>query len=456
MNEARTQAIALFRYQVIAPLLSLPPERGRLRKEMQALAEKTWEVPGSERSRIGYGTIEEWYYRYRNGGLPAITPARRGDAAHSRAISPEAALAIEELLTAHPRLTGPNLLKELTARGLRTPDGFSLSSFYRHKKAQGLDRLTEPARRDLRAYEFDFAGDCWQSDILFGPTLATPDGRRRKTYLYAVLDDATRLIPHAQFYFDQHLACLKDTLQQAVLKRGLPKRLYVDNGMVFRSKNLLQAAAQLGFALLYTRPYKPQGRAKLERWFLTVRKAFLGRLEADLVTDLAHLNRLLWAWIEGEYHTTLHKGIGETPLDRWLRLAEHVRPAPADLDLERVFLSRVQRRVKRDGTFTIDGKSFEAGVRFVGDKIDVRYHPFDLRRVLISRDGVAEAAVYPLDREANRHARRDPEPVPQVQPEVRLTSLERLAAERSQAGDAPPSPPPEPPQASAPEEGRPA
>lgn len=455
MNEARTQAIALFRYQVIAPLLSLPPERGRLQQEIHALADKAWEVPGSDRTHLGYGTIEEWYYRYKNGGLPAITPAPRGDAAHSRAIAPEAALAIEEILRAHPRLTGPNLLKELTARGLRSPEGFSLSSFYRHKKAQGLDRLSEPPRRDLRAFEFDFAGDCWQSDLMFGPTLAMPDGRRRKAYLYAVLDDATRLIPHAQFYFDQHLVCLKDTLKQAFLKRGLPKRLYVDNGQVFRSKNLLQAAAQLGFTLMYTRPYKPQGRAKLERFFLTLRKAFLGRLDLNHVTDLAHLNRLLWAWIEGEYHTTLHKGIGEAPLDRWLRLAEHIRPAPADLDLERVFLSRVQRRVKKDGTFTIDGKSFEAGVRFVGEKIDVRYNPFDLRRALISRDGVSEASAYPLDREANRKVRRDPEPVPEARPEVRLISLDRLAADRSEDCGVSPLPPPAPPQESSAAEGRP-
>ena len=130
----------------------------------------------------------------------------------------------------------------------------------------------------------------------------------------------------AEFYFEQALRSLKDCMKQALLKRGVPTRFYVDNGRIFRSRPLLVVAARLGILLLHTRPYRPQGRAKLERWFGHVRRSFLSQLEVNRIEDLGALNRLLFAWIEGHYHQRPHRGLdGETPLDRWMRLSEGIR-----------------------------------------------------------------------------------------------------------------------------------
>ncbi len=429
MDERRREEISLFRYQVIAPLLSLDPGRGAIKRAIRDLASKTWEVPGSDKVSIGFGTIEHWLYRYRQGSLPALRPSPRADAASSRKITGPVAQAVEDLLTARPHLSSPLVLKELLARSLARDGDLSLSCLQRFRKAQGLTPRGLHARRDLRAFEFEFPGDCWQCDLLYGPSLPTTDGRRRKAYLYAVIDDSTRLICHAQFYFAQDLESLKDTFRQAFLKRGLPKRLYVDNGQIFRSKQLLALAAQLGFQLLYSRPYRPEGRGKIERWFLTVRSSFLPRVNPDL-DSLDRLNRLLWAWVEGEYHIAVHRGIGESPLDKWLRLADHIRPAPPDLDLERLFLARTSRRVRKDGTFTIQGRLFEAGVDFIGSKVSVRFDPFDLRRVWIARDGGAdERQAYPVDLEGNRTVRRAPDPDPAPPPDRPLRSLDHLADE---------------------------
>ena len=140
------------------------------------------------------------------------------------------------------------------------------------------------------------------------------------------------------------------------------------------------------------------------------------------------MNRLLWAWIEGEYHTTFHRGIGEAPLDKWLRLADRIRPAPPDLNLERLFLARVSRRVRKDGTFTVQGRLFEAGVELIGLKILVRFDPFDLRRVWVGRDdGAPERAVFPVDLEGNCTVRRAPDPDPAPPRDEPLRSLDRLA-----------------------------
>ncbi len=264
---------------------------------------------------------------------------------------------------------------------------------------------------------------------MYGPALPAKDGRRRKTYLIAILDDATRVIPHAQFYFEQHLRSLKDCLKQSMLKRGVPRRFYFDNGQIFRSRLLLAVCARMGIQLIHTRPYQPQGRAKLERWFLTVRRGFLTRIDANRLS-IDELNRLLFAWIEGEYHQRPHRGIdGETPLDRWLRLSDGIRPLPREVDLDLLFMDEVTRRVAKDGTLTLDGRRFEAGPRLIGRKVKVRFDRYDLRAVLVLTDSGEPVRAMPVDLRANRYVRRlpaDQEATPK-QPKPELRSLDQLA-----------------------------
>ncbi len=410
MSHDQAQSIALWRYQIIAPLLALSGPRGSLKQAIARLAAQSHQHPLKGPTRVAFGTIEEWLYRYKRHGFDALRPQARSDRGHSRAIDDALAELIEVEARARPELDGPGILARL--RGTLGPDRTlpSLSSLYRFLRARRLDQRRAPRHRDHRAYAFDLAGDCWQADVMYGPALATRQGSRRQSYLLAILDDASRLVPHAQFYFEQHLRSLKDCLKQALMKRGLPRRLYCDNGQIFRSRLLLQLAARLGIQLLHTRPYRPQGRAKLERWFGTVRRAVLARTDTARLTGLEELNRLLFAWIEGHYHVTPHRALdGETPLDRWLRLSQAIRPLPRDLDLDELFLEETTRRVAKDGTFTLQGKIFEAGPRWIGQRINVLFDPLDLRRVLFhSQDNTTNHEAFPVDLSANRRLRRNP------------------------------------------------
>lgn len=427
MENPRRDQVALFRYQVIAPLLSIDPGDGRLKATIKILSNKLWEIPFSDKTSISAKTVEEWFYKYKKGGLDSLKPVPRDDSNLSRKIPDDVALAIEEMLRAQPKLTAPLVFKELRARGLMRPRQFSTNTFYRFRKAQGLDKLHLQVKQDRRSFTFENPNDCWQSDMLFGPSLARPDGLRAKSYLYAVLDDATRLICHAQFYLDQNLTAFQDSLKQALMKRGSPKKLYVDNGKVFKSRPLLSACASLGIHLIHSQPFRPQGRGKIERWFLSVRTDFLSRLDSRALTDLDHLNQLLWSWIEGEYHQRIHQGIDESPIDKWIRLSDAVRPIAPSIDLDRLFFSRGTRRVKQDGTFTVNGKPFEAGVLFIGQTIDIQFDPYDLRSVWISSNRLPhEIQVFPLDSIANQAVRRLPDPsLPEPQP-IRFHSLEVL------------------------------
>ncbi len=419
--------LALFRYAIIAPLLPITGPRGTLKREIAKLASKSHEHPRRGSIAIGVGTIEEWLLRYRRDGLDGLEDKRRRDLGRSRRIDADAAAAIADLAESRPELDGPGLLAEFAAVSGRS-DLPSLSTLYRFLRARGLDQRRSPARKDHRAFAFDLAGDCWQGDVMYGPSLPTKDGQRRKTYLIAILDDATRVIVHAQFYFEQHLRSLKDCLKQAMLKRGVPRRFYFDNGQIFRSRLLLALCARLGIQLIHTRPYQPQGRAKLERWFLTVRRAFLSRIDVDACGGRDALNRLLFAWIEGEYHQRPHRGLGgDKPLDRWLRLSDGIRALPHDVDLDGLFRDEQTRRIGKDGTLTLRGCRFEAGPRFIGRKVAVRFDPFDLRSVIVVADSGESVVAFPVDLAANRRVRRDVQPDDPPKPRRPLRSLERLA-----------------------------
>jgi len=212
------------------------------------------------------------------------------------------------------------------------------------------------------------------SDVMYGPKIRDTGGRQRRTYLIAFIDDATRVVPFAAFAFSEGTVSYLPVLEQAVRRRGIPKRLYVDNGAAFRSKQLAVVCAKLGVALIHAKPYTPQGKGKMERWFRTARMQLLPLLRAEQLVSLDAMNRALAAWIEGEYHHAPHRGLGdETPADKWARTSESVRMASADLGDH--FLAEQKRSVQQDRTVTLDGVAFEVDAALVGERVTLRFDP---------------------------------------------------------------------------------
>jgi len=174
MNEQKNQEIALFRYQVIASLLSLEGPRGSLRREITRLSGLIHSHPIRGAEKIGFGTIEEWYYLFKRSGFDGLIPNARTDRGKSRKIDDELGAVIRDLVESHTRLDGPGILAELRSRLKDKKDDLpSLPTLYRFLKAEGLDWRQGPQRRDHRAYSFDLAGDCWQGDVMVGPKMAT-------------------------------------------------------------------------------------------------------------------------------------------------------------------------------------------------------------------------------------------------------------------------------------------
>jgi hypothetical protein len=234
----------------------------------------------------------------------------------------------------------------------------------------------DPGDHDRRRFAFAQAGELWMSDVMHGPSVGVGGRIRRKTYLLAFIDDATRVVPYAAFALSENTQTFLPVLQQAILRRGLPQRLYVDNGANYRSQHLALVCAKLGIALIHARPYRPQGKGKIERFFRTVRAQLLTRLTAEDSASLTALNRRLAAWIEGEYHHSPHRGLaGLTPLEQWAQSAAGVRFPEPGLDLDDLFLFEAKRKVQKDRTVSLNGVVYEVDAALVGETVLLRFDP---------------------------------------------------------------------------------
>jgi putative transposase len=380
MEEAKKREVATFRFGVISDfVVAHSLGRGEKERLLREKAERQWVIPYSRRTRISGSTMATWIRQYlRSGGkLESLYPQGRGDRGQSRVLDEEVAEMLGKLRQELPRVPVRVLIEEMQRRKIIDPWArISATTVYRFLKAKGLWEGASGTPKDRRRFEAELPNDLWQSDLMYGPPVNV-EGRQRKTFLFAFLDDMSRLIPHAQFYLTERLDNYLDALRQALLRRGLPRRLYVDNGPAFRSQHLSQIMASLGVALIHSTPYQPEGRGKVERWFRTVREQFLSRWRGK---SLEELNQDLSPWLQ-EYHQKPHAVTGQTPLKRFSAHLECLRPAPPHL--EDFFRKRAVRKVEKDRTVALNGRLYEAPVALIGKTVILFYHEQDPARIEI-------------------------------------------------------------------------
>ncbi len=380
MTEEQKKQVAAFRFGVICELVNgarlNAGEQAQLIREK--CARRLWQIQHSEKTRISRGTILRWVRRYRagNGKLESLYPQDRSDRGKSRALDEESALGLIQLRQEMPRATVGKLIEQMQTRGMLNPaTTLCPSTVYRLLHEH---RLQHPqASADRRKFEAECVNDLWQSDVMHGPQVLA-GGKRRKAYLIAVVDDHSRLITHAGFYFNERLSSYVDALKQAVATRGLPRKLYVDNGSAFRCRQLEHICASLGTALIHSKPYTPQGRGKIERFFRTVRAELLTGFKGQ---SLVELNKVLdlGLSLEEVCRRRPHGATGQSP---FARFAENLTAsAPAPENLNDFFRHSARRRVAKDRTVVLNGSLYEAPVALIGCQVELLYHPGEQSRV---------------------------------------------------------------------------
>lgn len=423
MDKDLREKIALFRYGLISTLVNHKgASRGEQELRIRQITSGSWNIPGGTRTSIARSTILRWVniYQRSGGNIDSLQPQPRKDRGSSRVLDTETEAALVALRREMPAVSLPVFLKVARSRSIigvqRAP---SKDSLYRLFKRHGLEkdlRLPE----DRRRFETELVNDLWQSDCMHGPRVIH-ENKLRKSYLFAIIDDHSRLIPHAQFYLAETIDSFRDCLLQALEKRGLPRRLYVDNGSAFRSHTLKYGCARLGIALLHTAPYTPEGKGKIERFFLTVRKQLLPLVPQEVT--LEKLNELLTHWIDSDYHQRVHSSTGQGPLARYLGHLHLLRTAPRNL--RDYFRLPARRKVDKDRTVTLNGKLYEAPVGLIGKTVTLLYDPKDPRRVEILLEEESQGFLSPLDVGINsrikRGARQNPELLPPSNPPTPTT-----------------------------------
>ena len=376
------ERIALFRHGLIARVLPADLTPQQRQQEMLRISQEQHQIPGSLRTRVAHSTLREWLALYRAGGFDALKPRKRGDTGHPRALAAELAEQLLQRKEAEPDLSIRLIIEQLRAEGVIDKEQHvPISTVHRLYKSHGVmskrSQVDGGIKEDRRRFSYKEAGQLWMSDVMHGPSVTGPNGRRKKkTYLIAFMDDATRVITHAQFAFAENTREFLPVFKVALQKRGLPQRIFVDNGANYRSHHFSIVCAKVGVALIHSKPFSPQSKGKIERFFRTVRAQLLTRLVSEDYSSLAALNRRLGAWVEGEYHRSPHRGIeGDTPLERWARVADGVRYPEADMDLDDLFLFEEQRKVQNDRIVSLHSRLFEVDASLIGEKVTLRYDP---------------------------------------------------------------------------------
>ena len=425
--------VALFRYGLIADLIHLPSGNGSgLYKKLEEKADGFYAIPGSRRTRVAAETLRDWLGLYREGGFDALKPKQRSDWGKARKLPQEWIDALVNIKEEHRDWTVKMVIEEARKRGLIESSARVLvSTIHRHLQRAGLTAKSpsSPSSKDRRRFSFEHAGELWMSDVMHGPAVVDAGRRKRKTYLIAFIDDATRIIPYAAFAFSENVASFLPVLQQAIERRGICKRLYVDNGAAFRSHQLALICARLGITLIHARAYCPQGKGKIERWFRDVRMQLLPKLSAADLGSLDALNRRLWAWVEGEYHLSPHRGLGDDlcPFDAWGMRSAQVRIPGPDICLREMFLLEQKRRVHKDRTVSLDGFVYELDAALVGELVCLRYDPSRPGTTLdVWHKGVKVQIASLVDVYANCRVKRNNDTrqlVPSTAPELPRASL---------------------------------
>ena len=408
-------AKALFRLSVLGPLVSREQlARGELQQLTRELSTREYAIPGTRRRHVGEKTLQAWYYAWRRHGIEGLAPKPRADRGRSR-ISPAVQEAILAAKRANPRRSVRQIVRLLEAAGTVPAKSLSRSAVHRLLQRHGLSRLAGSASlpEEKRSFAAEFAGSIWYGDVMHGPRVPHK-GVLRKTYLVSLIDDATRLVAHSAFCLGETALDIEGVLKQALLKRGVPIKLVVDNGAAYRAQTLQGICARLGIHLIFCRPYAPEGKGKLERWHRTLRDQFLGEVDERHITSLEDLNARLWAWLEQVYHRSEHAGLGGlTPLARYQRDLARIRSLGAKAaGLDALFHHRVARLVRKDGTVSYLGQRFEVPYELSGKTVRLVVDPHAARVVGVEDEaGASLGLATALDALANiKRVRRKSEP----------------------------------------------
>ena len=370
-SNRNTESIALERYKIISPILTAMEENadngkiGFLKSEACGLA------------GVSRKTLARWLNCYTQKGLDGLK--YRSGSTGKKLIPSELVKEAILLRREVPTRSVPQIIEILEMEG-KAPKGFL-------KRSTLQDRLRESGytKAQMKLYRQPgiaarrFArlerNDMWQADIKHCGYLK-PGDEETELFFVAFIDDATRYIVHGEFYHEFDQCIVEDSLRKAIIKNGLPQRLYFDNGGQFKNKWMERACAIMDIKLIFTGPYNPEAHGKIERFNRTL-DSFLNEAVLKKPQSLSEMNTLFNVWLAECYHNKKHAGIDTTPEKAFVSSKKPLRFLPVDT-IARAFLRHERRKVDKSGCISFKGKKYEVGVVYIGRTVDIVYDPADI------------------------------------------------------------------------------
>lgn len=368
------EQIALFRHSIIGDLLAQELAPGELKEELRARAKRRYRPPGSSYTRkYSYKTLERWYYKAKNNPSTGLLPRSR-ERGNARKLDDSQRELLLEMRQEHPTASAEMILSEALRNGVVGQDDLSLSTLRRLYRSAGLPRLsrTKLGRREdgqRRRWEVEKPGDLWHGDVCH-LIMANEQGRRR-ILVHGLLDDASRYCVALMPLHQEREQDMLEVFCGALLSYPAPRVLYLDNGACYRGERLALLCQRLGIRLVHAKPYSPEARGKMERFWRTMRQRCTDHLAPS--STIHQTGQALWAWLDADYHRRPHGGLlGETPRRRYLDgLAAQDVPLTAK-ELAVALENEQKRLIKKNATFDVNAVTYEVrGQHLIGKRITV-------------------------------------------------------------------------------------
>ena len=414
MDKDKQQTIALMRYSAIAPLLAgIPEEYPSMSAYFRALSDKGIMHPDGQLRKYAPGTIKSWFLDYRKGGFDALIPKSRSDCGTSRKIDDELQEQIRYLKRKYPRLSAAAIYRQLQDNGSISSGQVSESTVLRFINEMMLqEKFTN--NQDMRRYERPHINEVWCGDTSVGPYLQTEDGKKHRVHVIALIDDASRFITGIDVFFNDNFVNLMSVMKSAVAKYGVPKVFNFDNGAGYRNRQMELLAARIGSTIHYCKPYSPVQKAKIERWFRTMKDQWMAALNMGDFHTLDELRGSLLTYVK-LYNQRTHVSLdGRSPQERFFSEPEYIRRI-SDEQIEGSFLLEIERRVSADSVIVIDQIEYEVDFRFAKQRITLRYSP-DMKDIYVVEHDGTLSPIRILNKQENSVAKRE---------KVRLTGGDR-------------------------------
>lgn len=427
--------LALLRFQIVSAYLALEPARGDRGPLLRQLAARPWPGPDGTPLRFAPETIRGWVRRFRKGGLTALEDAprpRRGEVV----LPPETVELLAALKRQVPERTLDMLIRIAEETG-QVPTGLvRRSTLHRALARRGLSGRPQPLRsdKDLDRYEAQAPNHTWQGDAKAGPWLPDPDreGKRRQAWIFAFLDDHSRLVVGSRWGFKQDQPSMELVLRRALQRHGKPARIYVDNGSVYRARHMARICGSLDVALVFCTEYQPEGKGKIERLWKTAVNPFVAEVGASSIRTIDELNEAWRPWLDRFYHQQIHGETGMKPPDRW-QVGIETRTWVDEETLRQAFRWEEPRTPDKTGRFSLFGIHFQVRIAPVRGKVRVRFDPEDLSAVeILDAEGRLVEHLQPMTVQEHRRPRALP-----PTPEGAVAAIDYLAHLTSQARSQP-------------------